>query len=82
MTAKWEFRLKVFEVFIDLALFIMILVHFSKMDSLHFHDLPFLNYWIIVDMIIMALTLPYTYVSRLMMITGETIKNMFTLYQV
>ena len=33
-------------------------------------------------MIIMFLTLPYTYVSRLMMITGEIIKNMFTLYQV
>lgn len=81
-SAKWEFRLKVFEVILDITIFIMILVHFSKMDALHFHDIPFLNYWIVVDMIIMFLTLPYTYVSRLMMITGEIIKNMFTLYQV
>lgn len=36
----------------------------------------------LVDMIIMFLTLPYTYMSRLMMITGEIIKNIFTLYQV
>ena len=80
VSAKWEFRLKIFEVLLDLAIFIMIMVHFSRMDYIHFHDIPFLNYWIVVDMIIMFLTLPYTYVSRLMMITGEIIKNMFTLY--
>ena len=41
-----------------------------------------MNYWIIVDLIIMAFTLPYTYISQIMMITGEVIKNTFTLHQV
>lgn len=80
VSAKWEFRLKIFQLAIDLVIFVLILVHYSRMEAIHFHDLPLLNYWITVDMIIMFMTLPYTYVSRLMMITGEIIKNMFTLY--
>ena len=44
--------------------------------------MPFLTYWILVDMIIMFLTLPYVYMSQLIMISGEVTKNIFTLYQV
>jgi len=35
-----------------------------------------------IDMIIMFLTLPYTYFSKMMMMSGEITKNVFTLYQV
>jgi hypothetical protein len=35
-----------------------------------------------IDMIIMMITLPYTYMSKFMMINGEITKNIFTLYQV
>jgi hypothetical protein len=35
-----------------------------------------------IDMIIMLTTLPYTYLSKFMMINGEITKNIFTLYQV
>ena len=44
--------------------------------------MPFTNFWILIDCIIMFLTLPYTYMSKLMMITGEVTKNIFTLFQV
>ena len=33
LSAKWEFRLKIFEVLLDMILFILILVHFSRMDA-------------------------------------------------
>ena len=44
--------------------------------------MPFLNFWVMIDMIIMVITLPYTYMSKFMMINGEITKNIFTLYQV
>ena len=81
-SAPIEFRLRVIEVIADLIIFIFILNHFTSLNQEQFNDLPLLNYWMLVDMIIMFLTLPYTYMSRLMMITGEIIKNIFTLYQV
>ena len=79
-SAPMEFRLRVLEVIADLIIFIFILNHFTSLNTEQFNDLPLLNYWMLVDMIIMFLTLPYTYMSRLMMITGEIIKNIFTLY--
>lgn len=60
----------------------MFLVHFKDMTSEEFHDLPLLNYWIVVDLILMFFTLPYTYLSQMFMVTGEIIKNVYTLYQV
>tara|TARA_B110000285_G_C15009761_1_gene555790 strand:+ start:731 stop:1069 length:339 start_codon:yes stop_codon:yes gene_type:complete len=79
-SAPIEFRMRIIEVLADLVIFIFILNHFTALDRVQFNDLPLLNYWMLVDMIIMFLTLPYTYMSRLMMITGEIIKNIFTLY--
>ena len=81
-SAPIEFRLRCLEVIGDLIIFIFILNHFTSLNEQQFNNLPLLNYWMLVDMIIMFLTLPYTYMSRLMMITGEIIKNIFTLYQV
>jgi len=43
---------------------------------------PLLHFWIIIDMVIMFFTLPYTYFSKVFMFTGEITKNVFTLYQV
>jgi len=74
--------LKIFEVVVDLAIIIMFLVHFKDMTSEEFHDLSLLNYWIVVDLILMFFTLPYTYLSQIFMVTGEIIKNVYTLYQV
>ena len=43
-------------------------------------DLPLLNYWIILDVVIMLLTLPYVKLCKYFITIGETTKNIFTLY--
>ena len=45
-------------------------------------DLPLLNYWILLDTVIMFFTLPYVALAKLLILNGEITKNIFTLYQV
>jgi len=80
--APIETCLRITEFVIDLIIFIMVIIHFNSMTKEQFLDLPFLNFWILVDLIIMAFAQPYTYMSQLMMITGEIINNVYTLFQV
>ena len=80
--APVETCLRLVEIVIDLIIFIMVIIHFNSMTKEQFLDLPFLNFWILVDLIIMAFAQPYTYMSQLMMITGEIINNVYTLFQV
>lgn len=78
--APKEFCLRIFEILADFAIFVVTVIHFSNISEEEMRDAPLLYYWIIIDMIIMFLTLPYTYMSKLMMLTGEIAKNVFTLY--
>lgn len=80
--APKEFCLRIFEILADFGIFIFTVIHFTNITNNELSDAPLLYYWIIIDMIIMFLTLPYTYMSKLMMLTGEIAKNVFTLYQV
>ena len=79
-TAPCESRLRYIEIFVDFVIFVIVFIHKFGLTEESFNDMPFLNYWILIDCIIMFLTLPYTYMSKLMMITGEVTKNIFTLF--
>lgn len=81
-SAQSESLLRIFEIIVDLGISAWILVVMLGQDKASFNKLPFLNFWIMCDMIIMVITLPYTYISKFMMINGEITKNIFTLYQV
>jgi hypothetical protein len=81
-TAPKESALRYIEIIFDFGLFVVIFMHLREQTSEQFASSPFLNYWLMIDMIIMFLTLPYTYFSKVMMLTGEITKNIFTLYQV
>lgn len=81
-SAPRESALRIFEIIVDLGISVWILVSMLSKDSKTFNSLPLLNFWIMCDMIIMMITLPYTYISKFMMINGEITKNIFTLYQV
>lgn len=80
--APRETLLRYIEICTDLAISIWILAVMFSQSNEKFNSLPFLNFWIMVDMIIMITTLPYTFMSKFMMINGELTKNIFTLYQV
>jgi len=81
--APIETILRFFEIIFDFGLFVWIgFTLFSDETTEQFHNMPLINYWLIIDMFIMFLTLPYTYLSKFMMLNGEITKNVFTLYQV
>lgn len=46
------------------------------------HNLPFCIYWLLVDMVIMFFTLPYTKLAQYIQINGEITKNIYTMYQI
>lgn len=81
-SAPRESALRIIEIVVDMGISVWILVVMLSQDSKTFNSLPLLNFWIMCDMIIMMITLPYTYISKFMMINGEITKNIFTLYQV
>lgn len=62
-SAKVETRLRYLEIVVDIALSIWILVAMLNQSREEFNSLPFLNFWIMIDMVIMLITLPYTYMS-------------------
>jgi len=80
--APKEFCLRVFEIILDLAIFVWITLYLVGISQELMHNIPLIHYWVIIDMVIMFFTLPYSYFSKLMMRTGEITKNIFTLYQV
>mmetsp|Transcript_8499 Transcript_8499/g.14296 ORF Transcript_8499/g.14296 Transcript_8499/m.14296 type:complete len:728 (+) Transcript_8499:520-2703(+) len=82
MTAPVESKLRYVEIFMDILIFAYVILHIVSLSQEQIHDMPLLNYIIIVDMIIMFFTLPYVYFSQFIMVEGEITKNIFTLYQV
>jgi len=61
--APIETCLRIVELVVDVIIFIMVIMHFNFMTKEQFLDLPFLNFWILVDLINMAFAQPYTYMS-------------------
>lgn len=58
-SAPIESKLRWVEVIVDMTIFGVTLYHLATLTKAQLHDQPFINYWIIVDMTIMFLTLPY-----------------------
>lgn len=81
-SAPRETALRYFEIVADMGISIWILAVLLPQSKEEFNSLPFLNFFIMIDMIIMMVTLPYTFMSKFMMINGEITKNIFTLFQV
>ena len=67
--------------FITAAIFVSSVVHLVAMGDKR-HDLPIINYFIIVNMCVMILMLPYEFFAKRMLVDTEISKNIFTLYQV
>lgn len=80
--ASCESKLRYIEIVVDLLIFVYVIIHLVAISKEELNDMPFLNFWMVTDCIIMFFTLPYTYMSKLMMVTGEITKNIFTLFQV
>ena len=80
VTAPCESKLRYIEILVDFVIFVLVFLHMFVLTIEELNDMPFTNFWILTDCVIMFLTLPYTYMSKLMMITGEVTKNIFTLF--
>jgi len=80
--APCESKLKIFEVIVDLIIVCLMLIHYIIAGKKAFNDAPLQNYWILCDLIILILSLPYTLFCQIIMVKGEVTKNMYTLYQI
>ena len=49
------------------------------MENAHFHEDPYVHYWIVLDCMFTLLTLGYIQQTQKMMLNSETTKNIFTL---
>ena len=68
-------------LFLEIILSIMVIIHLTKMGG-KIHNLPLLNYFMIANMMITFLLIPYSIIAKRMLVEGEIAKNLFTLYQV
>jgi len=78
--ADCEFRLRILEFLVDFIIILIILIHFIKGGKDQFNDVPMLNFFILVDLIIMLLSLPYANIVELILQNQEIEKNIFTLF--
>jgi hypothetical protein len=79
-SAPCETRLRFIEIFIDFTIFGLVIFYVLTLTPDQRHNLPFCIYWLLVDMVIMFFTLPYTKLAQYIQINGEITKNIFTLY--
>lgn len=80
VTAPCESKLKLLEIIVDFVIIVVVLIHFFKGGKEAFNDNPLNNFWILTDLTIMFISLPYTYMVQLIMVYGEINKNIFTLF--
>lgn len=64
--------------FIQFIVALLTILHLVQMGEL-IHDLPLINYFILVDLIIMVLSLPYLYLAKKFHVSTQIMKNIFTL---
>jgi len=79
-SAPNETKLKYVEIFMDFILFIIFISHFFMMSNDEFNDCPLNFIFILVDVIIMFVSLPYSYVVQRILVSSEITKNVFTLF--
>lgn len=77
-----ETRLYYFQIILRLALTVFATIHMATSERHGFYDRPFLHYWIFIDIVIMMFMIPYVNFCQKIMIRGEIMKNIFTVYQV
>lgn len=59
-SAPCESRLRCVEIFVDFTIFGCVIFYVLTLTEGQRHNLPFCIYWLLVDMVIMFFTLPYT----------------------
>ena len=77
-----EYCLRIFEMILDILIFAFIALTLNGLTEAQLHNNPLVHYWVIVDIFIMVLTLPYTIVSKWLMRNNEIGKNIYTLFKV
>ena len=60
-SAPCEAKLRYLEIFIDFIIFVIFLIHLFNIGNDAFNDCPLNHIWILVDIIIMMVSLPYTF---------------------
>jgi hypothetical protein len=81
-SAPNETRLTYVEIFMDFVIFVIFIAHYFMMGNEEFNDCP-LNYlFILVDVIIMFVSLPYSYWVQRILVESEITKNVFTIFQI
>lgn len=63
-SAPCESRLRMIEIFIDFTIFGGVIFYVMTLTADQRHNLPFCIYWLLVDMVIMFFTLPYTKLAQ------------------
>lgn len=81
-SAPCESKLRWIEIFVDFTIFGGVIFYVMTLTPDQRHNLPFCIYWLLVDMVIMFFTLPYTKLAQYIQINGEITKNIYTLYQI
>lgn len=81
-SAPIESILRWVEILVDFTIFGGVIFYVLTLTTLQRHNLPFCIYWLLVDMVIMFFTLPYTKLAQYIQINGEITKNIYTLYQI
>jgi len=75
-----ESMMSTFEIFCDCIIFGYSLNHLFKLSAEEFNANATMNFWIMIDCILMFCTIGYVYLTQFMMIHTEITKNIYTLY--
>lgn len=81
-SASCESILRIIEILVDFTIFGATIYFVATLTPDQYHNMPFCIYWLIVDMVIMFFTLPYTMLAQYILILGDITKNIYTLYQI
>ena len=77
--AKNESMLKTMQIIYDCIVLGYALNYWLTGGRTKFQTVPYANFWIMFDLLVMIALLAYTYMSQFMMITGEVTKNLYSL---
>ena len=79
-SAPCESRLVYVEICMDFIIFVIFIIHFFLSGNDEFNNCPLNNFFIMIDVIIMFVSLPYSYVVDRILVSSEVTKNVFTLF--
>jgi heme/copper-type cytochrome/quinol oxidase subunit 1 len=63
---------------IQFIIALLTIIHITQMGDL-IHDCPLVNYYLVVDLVIMVTFLPYLYIARKFQVSQNVMRNLFTL---